>query len=71
MKAGDWVQATKKQVEEWDEGGAWCHAEVNGVGHVVEMTTETLAFVYFERTGTLTLVDVDELRVLCNAEGNK
>lgn len=69
MNVGDWVQATEEITEDNfpEDGETHVHAEKGGVGHVLELLEECV-FVFWERTGTSTLVLPAQLLLLGPAE---
>lgn len=70
IDVGDWVQAVSDITEAGFAGqSCFFHARRGGIGHVIELLdTGTAALVFFERSGTISLCDVSELRRLGNAE---
>lgn len=67
---GDWVQAVTEITEHEFNGGHWIHAEPGAIGHVMHVDPDDGGpFVFFERTGTSTYVEPDEVALLCHAEG--
>jgi hypothetical protein len=68
-RLGDWVQALVDQAEEIPEYGRHLHARKGAIGHTVHIDEEGFPTVYFERSGTSTLVDPLEITILCRADG--
>lgn len=69
FSVGDWVQAKEQVVEE--DCPELVLAEQGGVGHVLEVIDQAAVNVFWERTGTVTIMDTDLLCWLGDARTGK
>ncbi len=70
MQVGDWVQAVEEIAEEDFMGeGTFIHAREGGIGHILDLTDDPESVnVYFERTGTVSVCHVSEIKRLGDAD---
>ncbi len=71
LRLGDWVQSLVKQVEDIPGIGRHVHTLPRGVGHVVDIDEDGDPTVFFERSGTATMVSPDSVVLLCHADGSR
>lgn len=72
LEIGDWVQAVVSQTEPDFLGEeTFIHADPGGIGHVLDELPDGSYEIFFEKTGTITVVHGSELTRLCNAVGEQ
>jgi hypothetical protein len=66
---GDWIQVTAEQIDEQDVDGhtLGVHVKRHAVGHVLNVAGDGWFDVFFERSGTISIVHESEIKRLCNA----
>lgn len=67
IESGDWLQATEQIAEDDFQGeDVWVHAECGGVGHALDTDGDWIN-VFWERTGTVCVAHVSQLKRLGGA----
>jgi hypothetical protein len=72
IKVGDWVNVTAEEIDEQDTEGRslGALAKRNAVAHVLNDAGEGWFDVFFEKSGTISVVHESEIARLCGPDGS-